>query len=345
VTKKTKKRIDATALSLEAWLQLMRDPPKDTVFITWQFPTDEHREEFVSSIGRRSLQDVLLLLRNFLVRTGSLGVDPMILADYFSSHKTDPERHAQLDESEFIRRLIHSIPRGNSPPWEGITWILDLLPDSPGQTLEVLNAYLVAHAQWLPDGRLAGLGDASELVRSRFIGESKDVSSKLDLLRNLPPRQLECLVERLYGNLGYETKLTPAQSDGGRDVEARRLAPSKKEDLRIECKRRACPIGVEHTRRLLGVVASDKATKGVLVSTSGFTKVAHFFARRNAQLELISGDTLVELMNEHLGARWSLRIERLVAESLRSNSGLAPANKALQRTPRLPRSARSVRRR
>ena len=57
-----------------------------------------------------------------------------------------------------------------------------------------------------------------------------------------------------------------------------------------------------------------KPIKGVLVTTSRFSAEARKFAQRNP-LELIDGQTLVLLLNEHLGPRWAQRIDRLVAES------------------------------
>ena len=120
--------------------------------------------------------------------------------------------------------------------------------------------------------------------------------------------------------MDYETELTSAQKDGGRDILANKNAPGRLEHLRIECKQYSRPVDVKIARALLGVVSDEKVNKGVLVTTSRFTKGAKDFAGRNPSLELIAGSNLIPLLNEHLGSRWPLQIGRLVAESQRHNS-------------------------
>jgi restriction system protein len=175
----------------------------------------------------------------------------------------------------------------------------------------------MAHWQWLPDGRLDGLYDAIALIRAKFIGELDNVQDKVKLLQRIDSREFECIVERLYNSMGYETELTSARSDGGRDVIARRWEPGRQEELRVECKRYTKPVGVDCMRRLLGVVSSEKATKGVLVASIGYTRGALEFVRLNPRIELISGAELVVLLNEHHGTKWVTHVERLVVKSLR----------------------------
>jgi len=62
-------------------------------------------------------------------------------------------------------------------------------------------------------------------------------------------------------------------------------------------------------------VSGEKVNKGVVVTTSRFSKPAQKYADENPRLELIDADRLVLLMNEHLGPSWPLHVERLVSES------------------------------
>lgn len=313
--------IECQEISLSEWLQLLHKPPHNAEFVNYQFPTDQHRNEYIQSIHERTEAEVLELLKRFLIPSSSLGTDIAILQDYIQAAKSDPERHERMSQREFIKRLIRGVAGKNAPPpWEGITWVLDLLPHFPKLALEGLNAYFMAHAQWLPDGRFMGLGDAAELIRAKFIGIPERAKDKLDILFTLDPRQFECLIERLYDALDYDTMLTPPRSDGGRDIVAQQSATGRKERLLVECKKHVKPVGVDYARRLLGVVSSDKATKGVLVSTAEFTRGAREFARENPRLELVPGTELVILLNEHLGPKWPSHIERLIAESLREKS-------------------------
>ena len=100
--------------------------------------------------------------------------------------------------------------------------------------------------------------------------------------------------------------------------------------MRVECKRYSKSVGVGFARSLLGVVSSEKATKGVLVTSGGFTRVAREFARDNPRIELVSGTNLAVLLNEHLGPHWVAHLERLVAESLREKGEKVPYNIRIQ---------------
>jgi restriction system protein len=312
----TEENIDVRQMPLEDWLSLVYNPPENRRFLNVAFPTDEHRQEYIASINQRTEEDVYRLLYSFLIKSGTLGLyDQIKLQGLILAQERDHEMFHRMSRMQFYRRLVQSASGlSQVQPWEGITWILDLLPHFPKIAIEGLNAYIMAHIQFLPDWRVHGLYDAAEIIRAKFIGMPNTNAETIQFLSNLQPREFECIVERLYDAMEYETELTPPQNDGGRDVIARRQTPGQHEHLLIECKRYHNPVGVEIIQRLSGVVGGEKANKGVLVTTSRFTKKAREFANDN-RIELITGDQLAMLLNEHLGPRWSLHIERLVAES------------------------------
>jgi restriction system protein len=310
------KFIDVTKLSLEEWLKLLFDPPQGKVFPQVAFPTDELKQRYIETINQRAEEEIQRLLLKFLIRSGSLQpVDRLNLDGLRAAQNSAPEMYERMMSLQYYRRLIFSaIGDEDVQPWEGITWILDLLPHFPKQALEGLHAYILAHAQFLSDQRLTGLFDASEIIRARYIGLPGTQEESIQFLLNLDPREFECLVERLYDSMGYETQLTPPRKDGGRDVKANKQQPGQMERLLVESKRYRGTIGVAIVRQLNGVVADEKAHKGVLITTSHFSLDARKFAERN-RLELIDGQNLVPLLNEHLGPRWAQQIDRLVAES------------------------------
>ena len=92
-------------------------------------------------------------------------------------------------------------------------------------------------------------------------------------------------------------------------------AVGRKEHLQVECKLYTGSIGSPTVTKLLGVISSDKSNKGAVVTNSRFTSPAKQFAQENPRIELIDGDSLIPLMNEHIGPRWPLQINRLVAEA------------------------------
>lgn len=312
--------IDVGELSLARWLELLADPPNESTFVDYKFQTADHLQEYAETISERSEDDVYKLLLKFLIPSTSMGCDERHFHSLRTVKRDVPELYEAMIARQYYRRLVlYKGNRSKVPPWEGITWVLDLLPHFPNQALMALEAYILAHAQELPDGRFEGLSDASAVIRAKFIGLPGNQDEEVQFLLERSPRDFEHLVERLYSVMGYKTELTPPQKDGGRDVLAATRMPGKAEQLLVECKRHSGRIGVEKVRALNGVARSEKVNKGVLITTSSFTRPADKFAEDN-HLELIPGDQLVRLMNEHLGAKWALHVDRLITESRLKNA-------------------------
>ena len=300
--------IDGRDLALDDWLTVVGDPPDNAVVPAYQFPTDKHRDDFIATVGARLDAQIRELLLRFLIPTCSLGSDESLLAYLRTKDLTW--------RTEFERRLVlHGIGAKDVFPWEGVTWVLDLLPDHPREALEGLNAFVHAHIQYLPDGRLVGLGDARAIIRAKYLGTPETNTERIKFLLEITPRQFEQVVERTYAAMGYKTELTPPQQDGGRDVVASNLTPGRREVLQIECKRYSGRVGVALARSLLGVVTGERSNRGVLICPRGFTRGAIKFARENPRLELVDGVTLVGMMNEHLGSNWPARIDSIALES------------------------------
>ncbi len=313
--------LDVRHMPLDEWLEIVCYSPNERGILNVAFPSDEHPQAYVSTVAQRSDDDVLRLLYNFLVKSGTFGFLDQVKWQVFKAAGThDPEMFRRMARTQFYRRLAQQAAgQDKVQPWEGVTWILDLLPHFPRLALEGLHAYTVAHIQLLPDWPLHGLFDAAEVIRAKYIGLPGTEFETISFLLDLGPRDFECLVERLYRAMGSDTELTPPQRDGGRDINARRQSPGRLEHFLIECKRYSDPVDVKVARAVLGTVSDEKLNKGVLVTTSRFTRGARELSRRNPRLELISGHELIRLLNEYLGPHWSLHIERLVTESERDN--------------------------
>lgn len=95
----------------------------------------------------------------------------------------------------------------------------------------------------------------------------------------LSPRQFEELVAALLREQGYDVELTPTSKDGGKDLLV--AVPHGLGDFLylVECKRYRKPVGVRRVRELYGVVEQERATAGILVTTSTFTRDAVEFRR------------------------------------------------------------------
>jgi restriction system protein len=137
---------------------------------------------------------------------------------------------------------------------------------------------------------------------SRFVQES-DVLSSLDRRRNLMDLSwgdFESLITNLFQKMGLNTKLTQASRDGGVDCVAFDPRPVLGGKVVIQAKRYKNTVGVTCVRDLYGTMMNEGASKGILITTSGYGQAAFEFANEKP-LELLSGRHLLHLLKEHAG--------------------------------------------
>jgi HJR/Mrr/RecB family endonuclease len=193
-----------------------------------------------------------------------------------------------------------------SVPWEGGA-VFDT--DSEHLVDAALEAAGVQHvfALALPDDSdlLISLDDICQPHRAEEIRLTLEEVNDLliealaqnpDLMHEIHPRRFEELVAELFKRMGCEVTLTPQSRDGGRDVLAIRRDDVGTLLTLVECKkfRPDRRVGVALVRSLYGVVRSDRASHGVIATTSSFTRGAKEF-QQNLQyhLSLRSFDDLV----------------------------------------------------
>jgi restriction system protein len=140
------------------------------------------------------------------------------------------------------------------------------------------------------------------MVDPRFVEEA-DVLSALDQrpnLMELKPGEFESLITNLFAKMGLETRLTQPSRDGGVDCVAFDNRPIFGGKVIIQAKRYKNTVPVSAVRNLFGSVHNEGATKGILVTTSGYGKASFDFAN-DKPLELLSGTNLLYLLKEHAG--------------------------------------------
>ena len=141
-----------------------------------------------------------------------------------------------------------------------------------------------------------------DMVDPRFV-ETVDVMSGLDHRRNLmelSPNEFEGLITNLFASMGLDTRQTRPSRDGGVDCVAFDPRPVFGGKVVIQAKRYRNTVGVSAVRDLFGTVQNEGASKGILVTTSGYGKAAFDFAR-GKPLELLDGSNLLHLLAEHGG--------------------------------------------
>ncbi len=137
------------------------------------------------------------------------------------------------------------------------------------------------------------------MVDARFVEET-DVLSGLDQrpnLMELTPSEFESLITNLFQKMGLEARQTQASRDGGVDCVAFDPRPIFGGKVVIQAKRYKDTVGVSAVRDLYGTVMNEGASKGILITTSGFGKASFEFAE-GKPLELLSGSNLLHLLAE-----------------------------------------------
>lgn len=306
------KILDVNGTTLDEWLELVRKPPIGMIFVRNMFPTEEHKNEWLKTAHLRPEKDVKLLLRHFLVSTGSNPSDQFDAQILISQLSKD----ISLNElNEHDRRLLYHVKsHGKYPVWEGLGWVIDLLPHHPRMALNVINAFFYPYFDRLTDNYLSGLFDAEAIIRNRYIESSHTIDSAARVLLGLDWRELEWLCGVVYEHMGFKVSVTPRGDDDGVDVFAENNTCGQKDLIVIQVKkwRESNPVGKGEVRELLGTIDDHRATKGVLVTTGRFESGALKMADKDSRIELLDQKQFLVLLNEHCGTDWFTRVDRLI---------------------------------
>jgi len=142
------------------------------------------------------------------------------------------------------------------------------------------------------------------MVDTRFVQEV-DVISTLDTrpnLMELTPSEFESLITNLFQKMGLVARQTQASRDGGVDCVAFDPRPIFGGKVVIQAKRYKNTVGVSAVRDLYGTLQNEGASKGILVTTSGYGKASFDFAKEKP-IELLSGSNLLYLLEEYAQIR------------------------------------------
>lgn len=140
------------------------------------------------------------------------------------------------------------------------------------------------------------------MVDERFVDQD-DVLSGLDSrpnLMELTPTEFEGLIANLFSKMGLDTRQTRPSRDGGVDCVAYDQRAILGGKVVIQAKRYRHTVGVSAVRDLYGTVMNEGASKGILVTTSGYGRASMEFAN-GKPLELLDGANLLALLADHAG--------------------------------------------
>lgn len=110
--------------------------------------------------------------------------------------------------------------------------------------------------------------------------------------------EFEKLILKLVHRMGFEAETTKASGDGGMDIIAYNSQPFLEGKYIIQCKRWVSSVGEPILRDLYGVVMSERANKGILVTTGNFTSGAIRFSE-GKPIELIDKEKINYLLAKY----------------------------------------------
>jgi restriction system protein len=127
-----------------------------------------------------------------------------------------------------------------------------------------------------------------------------DIISGIDKRPNLlelTPKEFEHFVHNLFDRMGLDTKLFRADGDGGVDCIAYDPKPIFGGKFVVQAKLYTKTVPPAAVRDLFGTIQHEGATKGILITTSGFGPSSYEFAS-GKPLQLIDGSGLLALCND-----------------------------------------------
>jgi len=209
----------------------------------------------------------------------------------------DYEWNTKLCEYHHVRKVewLGDVPRDNlsittKNTLGAISTIFELSGDAEQEILNQLTNKPIVKEETKSGIDLDTIKEDIRLKAHEFI---KDQILKLSW------DDMQRLVAGILRSMGYKTKISPAGSDRGKDILASKDGLGL-EDPRIivEVKHRSGQMGSKEVRSFTGGLRAG--TKGIYVSTGGFTKEAKYEAERsNIPLTLIELDELVELIVQY----------------------------------------------
>lgn len=288
--------------NLDEWFNLVIS--NDEVYPFCKIPYYEWFNKYIDNIKEESVEEVKNLLRCLLCPINrKLDKDQYETYLFYlkSNDKTLREYAMRMANNEMFKR----IEKGDDA-WEGLTWVLELLPRHPYKAIKALENYLLAQVSSLPDDRIIGIEQSAEIISSRFIYFERPVEKLL----KLKPVEFEWLIEELYKDMGYETKWTQATRDGGKDIIAKINRIDGYEDVYVECKLySSTELRNTEVGNFAYRVLKDNINRGVIFCT-GY--VNENIKNMDKRIQIWTYEDINILLNSFLGSNWSENLEKII---------------------------------
>ncbi|GAB5473561.1 MAG: hypothetical protein Mars2KO_16600 [Maribacter sp.] len=126
-----------------------------------------------------------------------------------------------------------------------------------------------------------------------------------EILYTIDPNKFEEVIGELLYSKGFEVNISQKTRDGGYDILAITKQGGIPFKMLVECKRYKNTVGVGIVRSFCDVIETEKANKGILVTTSYFSKPAvERKSKKGGLLDLVNKDGIIDWIAEyHLGRK------------------------------------------
>lgn len=298
--------------TFEEWFELLKT--RQEVYPNHRIPYQEWLDEYKNDIKNRSEKEVMELLRCLLSPfTRLIDIDNYksmrFLEDVDRKDGLSDNMKKVLEDSSKIEE--YNRLKNKLDAWEGLTWVLQLLPYYPYKAIKALNMYLDSELSYIPDDRIMGIYQCIDIIESKFIYSNLDLEN---YILDLKPREFELLIANLYEELGYETEVTPATRDGGKDIIGRIKREEGKDIVYAECKLyRTTDLKLETVRAFGYTILKDNVNRGVLFCT-GY--VNSKIREMDSRIQILSLEEIIILLNAHLGSNWYKMLPAIINRKL-----------------------------
>ena len=227
--------------------------------------------------------------------------DAIVIQNAYSFTKTDSDLTSFLDISViFTDKSILIYNRDHTTMYykADVTWkdveVLSAVSDKGLCGVEVYGIELVFIDKYERE------------VSNLYLLHNLNLMEQAQRERNLAAENIDSLTgvefervcKQLLEKMGFSVETTKVTGDGGIDLIAYNFQPLLSGKYIIQCKRYAGSVGEPIIRDLYGVITSERANKGILMTSGVFTKQAQIFAD-GKPIELIDGVKLQKLLQEY----------------------------------------------
>lgn len=138
----------------------------------------------------------------------------------------------------------------------------------------------------------------SDYFESVYESQSEGFINSNNSLDYMTGIEFEHFCKKMLEKIGFRVETTKTSGDGGIDLIAYNSQTFISGKYIVQCKRYSGSVEEPVIRDLYGVVMSENANKGILITTGTFTSSAINFAN-GKPIELIDRDKLIQICNDY----------------------------------------------